>query len=35
VEAKSVTDQFNYIFSDVAVICKLASEHEREMGSAG
>jgi uncharacterized membrane protein (TIGR01666 family) len=33
VETKSVTDQFNYIFSDAAVIYKICSELENEMMS--
>ncbi len=35
VETKSVADQFNYIFSDVAVISKVCAEHDSEMGIAG
>jgi uncharacterized membrane protein YccC len=34
VETKSVTDQFNYIFSDATVIYKICSEHEAEMTRA-
>jgi uncharacterized membrane protein YccC len=33
VETKSVTDQFNYIFSDAKVIYKICNEHENEMMS--
>ena len=33
VETKSVTDQFNYIFSDATVIYKVCSEHEAEMNN--
>ena len=31
VEMKSVTDQFNFIFSDAAVIYKISMEHNTEM----
>jgi uncharacterized membrane protein YccC len=31
VETKSVADQFNYIFSDVAVISKVVAGHDQEM----
>jgi uncharacterized membrane protein (TIGR01666 family) len=34
VETKSVADQFNYIFSDAAVIYKICMEHNNEMGQA-
>lgn len=34
VETKSVTDQFNYIFSDAAVIYKISLEHDKEMIAA-
>ena len=34
VETKSVTDQFNYIFSDAAVIYKISLEHDKEMMNA-
>jgi uncharacterized membrane protein (TIGR01666 family) len=34
VETKSITDQFNYIFSDAAVIYKICTEHDMEMSQA-
>jgi hypothetical protein len=34
VETKSVADQFNYIFSDAAVIYKICTEHNTEMSQA-
>ena len=34
VETKSVTDQFNYIFSDAAIIYKISMEHDNEMMNA-
>ncbi len=34
VETKSVADQFNYIFSDIAVISKVVAAHDHEMGPA-
>ncbi len=32
VETKSVTDQFNFIYSNASVICKISNDYDAEMG---